>query len=783
VFQELGAMHLRFRLLALASLVALLVAAPPSARAGKVVLKSGFEIPGLPVNVPGLTKQNAAANLGQNVPQTPYYMVDDGIRRYFVHRQNLQPGAAGVDASDDSSKYPRFKLEPLKKRQDAVPTWIGRYIETTPWDAHGRCTVTLATPQGPDPVQLAITRLDPRYLTVASTSHEWDFGMHLSLIPAERLREIIHSAIDPRDPDQRMAVVQFFLFAEGQIGSAQAELEGIRQDFPELAARVEELKQAILEQYGRRAIAEILHRRTVGQHRLARFLAQRTLQENLQGDTLREAQLVLDEYATAEQQMEQARGLLGSLQSELSPEDAARVSAVRSTVELELNFDTLPRLSPFLTNAADPALTAAEKLALAYSAWIVGESYADTSLSTALALWDARFLVLEHLHPDTDFGGRRLIEERLAKFEGVSVPVVARMVPQLPTPLEFPAAGPQTIELAPPPEGGEAVRYCVQAPPEYNPGRKYPAVVVLRHEGRSIEQTVDMWAGNAERPGIAQRRGYVVIAPDYAPAGVGEYDYGRAAHDAVLRALFDARQRLNIDSDRVFLSGSGMGGDAAFDLGLAYPDLWAGVVPFTGFFQHAARLIEYNAPHLPFYVVGGERDRSTLETNAGGFSHRMEKGWDFIYCEYKQRGNEAYLEELPRIFEWMEIHRRPHVVKDFKHTFVRDFDNRVGWLKSIGLPPAASLPITWGKDKPGRRSFTIEARIPTESTVYVGRQPAKRCIVWLSPEMIDYEQAAKVTVSPKPAFHGFLEPQLSTLLGELRDRGDRQMLYWTRLEF
>ena len=45
--------------------------------------------------------------------------------------------------------------------------------------------------------------------------------------------------------------------------------------------------------------------------------------------------------------------------------------------------------------------------------------------------------------------------------------------------------------------------------------------------------------------------------------------------------LRDACKRFSIDIDRVFLSGHSMGGDAAWDIGLAHPDLWAGVIPIV----------------------------------------------------------------------------------------------------------------------------------------------------------------------------------------------------------
>lgn len=755
------------------------------ATAGKVVLKSGYEIHGVPVQIPGMTSKIARANQGQNVPQTPYWLVDDGVRRYIVHRQNLRPGAEGVSQADETSRYAIFQLKPLKNRKDAIPTQIGGFAEATPWDEFGRCRVTLTTPRGQEHVFLAMTRIEPRYITVESTSHDWSFGVDPAQIPVERLRQIIHSAIDLRNPDDRLAVVKFFLQCE-QLAGARLELESIRADFPELQARVEETQADLLQRYGLQALAEIVRLRSVGQHEFAKFLARRTLQEDLRAGTLQDVQAILDAYTEADREMQTARMSLAALQAELPPEQAERFAVIRSIIERELSYESLPRLTPFLRAIDDASLRPADKLALACSGWLLGPAQSQTRLDESIALWDARFGVQEYLLPESDRGDRQQVVQRLERLEGVSVGVLAQMIPRLPPPIESgagKAALLASFEAPPTLDSTIPARYAVLVPPEYDPARTYPAIVALRGEGRSVEDALGFWGGRVGEPGWAQRQGYIVIAPDYAPAATATYDYGRHAHDVVLRSLADARQRFRIDSDRVFLTGHGMGGDAAFDLALSHPDLWAGVIPFTGRFQHAARLASDNAPELPFYVVAGERDRDTLHINDVPLSARMQRGYDLIYCEYKQRGYEWYPEELPRIFNWMRIHRRTPVLREIKRSIVRDFDNRVAWLKWVDLPEDLSKPIPWGPDQRPPRPKPVAARIPTTQTIFVSPQPGKHTVIWLAPDIVDYDQRVKISINSTRPFNDFPTPDFAALLDDLRERGDRERLYWTKLTF
>jgi pimeloyl-ACP methyl ester carboxylesterase len=756
----------------------------PSARAGKVTLKSGFEITGTPVKVPGLDGRTVGAQQGENVPQVPYWLVDDGMRRYFVHRLNLREGLDGVDPSDDTSGYARFTLKPLIRRRELVPTWIGRFAGSTEWDEFGHRIITLTTPRGPVDISVAITILDPRYIKIESTTHNWDFAIPPNAIPLPLLRQILAKSINPQNPVDRLAVVKFFLQSD-QLAGARDELAAIRRDLPELEARVVELEQLIKDQYGNKALLEIEHRRGAGQHELARQVARRAVREDLSPATIRDAQAILDEYDAAVDKARHALGLLGMLQAELPAEEAQRLTPLRAMIERELTYATLPRLEPFLLAAEDQQLAPQAKLALAYSGWVLGPAQAKTQLAEAIALWDARFLVLQYLHPASDRADREQLLTQLKNLEGISVPVVAQMVPQLPPAVEFSQEPVGTVQSFEVPAGpGETIitRYSVVLPPEYNPARTYPAVVALRAEDRTVEDTLRFWAGTAEQPGAAQRNGYIVIAPDYASPERGDYDYAESAHVIVQRSLCDARRRLSIDSDRVFLSGHGMGGDAAVDLGLAHPDLWAGVIPFTAEIRHAAAFTFRNAPELPWYFVGGERDRDTIKTNATHLVLRMRRGDDVVYCEYKGRGFESYSEELPRIFDWMALYRRQRVDREIDQTVLRGFEDRLGWLKWTEPPATLTRPIAWDGGK-APRSMPVTARLYETGLGLNVRHPGRRTTLWLSPELVSYEQPVKIDVNGAAKFNDYVTPDVGALLDDLRDRGDRQMLYWTRLSF
>ena len=102
-----------------------------------------------------------------------------------------------------------------------------------------------------------------------------------------------------------------------------------------------------------------------------------------------------------------------------------------------------------------------------------------------------------------------------------------------------------------------------------------------------------------------------------------KYGYTVREHALVLGCYRDACRRFAVDTDRVFLSGHSMGGDAAWDIGLAHPDLWAGVIPIVAKSDRFCTFYRKNAKNLPFYFVCGELDGNKMAKNANDLDHYL----------------------------------------------------------------------------------------------------------------------------------------------------------------
>lgn len=753
------------------------------ARGDELLLKNGLRLKGTVLPISGLNAPTIAQNNNTEVPVAMFWMCDDGVRRFFVPRRFAEEMLA-----EDMSRTVTFQLTHQRSGSKGIPVTIGRF-EKTDFDRYGRRTITLRTVRGPEPVQQAITQIRPEYLKVESTSHSWTIGLDLSAIPLETLRQVISqdSDFDPKRPEDRKAVVAFFVQA-GMYQQAREELETMAGEFPELAGWAEETRREVAHLTALQALQEIRRRQEAGQHQFAAEYAAVFPPERVSADVLREAREIAASYARLRQQADAARMQLDLLQAEIDPQQAQRLAPLRAALLTELHPETVPRLEPFLRAETDDSLSPAEKLALAYSAWVLGSADALTRLEETIRLWDARFLLLEYLRAGDNPTRRQMLLDELIRTEGVSLPRVVQMIPRLPPPLASGPAEPGLVQTFDVEDAWQQVRhrYSVVLPPEYSPQHAYPLLVVLHAAGMSPEQALAVWAGDQERLGPAQRFGYVTIAPHYADPQDRSHSYDARSHAAVLDSIHDARRRFRIDSDRVYLTGHGMGGDACFDVAMSHPGVFAGAIPINGVSDRYCMYYRGNAPDLAWYVVGGERDGDerglNLDRNARDLNFMMTRGHNVLYCEYKARGFEMYAEELPRIFQWMAAQRRAPLPRDWDVNILRPSDTSFHWLRVSGLPPRLSEPILWdATPRRAPRPLTIRGKITLANTIHL-EHPGQHSTVWLSPQFVDFDQRIRIHHKGRQSFYDFVTPSLGDLLEDLRVRGDRERLYWAKVE-
>ncbi len=712
-------------------------------------------------------------------------MCDDGLTRTFVPRRRVVAAEKNpVDAGLERIEIPQ-RVPDGGRRVGG----IGAVLAATPFDDYGRRVLSLATATGPLDVVQGITTITPRWIAVEGLVTEQpvriDMRLATSSVSRETLRRIIERQIDPGDIDQRLQFVRLLLQAS-RYREAAAELEQLATDFP-AAANLRDQQRSLATLAAGQLLDEIRLRQRAGQDRLVIQLLESFPVGDGTGELLQAVTEIRDAYRD---RLDRAGRLVALLRQRAAgiTDTREREAAVQLTDEIaaQLTFATLDRLAVFERVAGTGQLTTEQSLALGLSGWLAGADRSQVNLKLALSTARVRRLLRAYLATATATE-RANLRRRLAEEEAFDPPTVAAVATQMLPPLPAPEAdgdGLFMIDVPRPAATGhpsETFRCLVQLPPEYDARRRYPAIVSLHAAWNTPLNQIEWWAGmpdeRGQRSGQAARHGAIVIAPAWADPSQLAYGFTAREHAAVLAALREASRRFAIDSDRVFLSGHSLGGDAAWDIGLAHPDLWAGLVVIAG---SASRYIHHyhsNAEQLPLYLVGGGLDQASFTANEMDLDRYLLKGYDVTYVEYRGRGHEHFSDEIIRIFDWMGRRRRDFFPRSIETVSLRPGDRFFWWIEMESPPPRTMiLPTDWAAGA-AIRPFTLAGKATSSNRVSV-RCGADRVRIWLAPELVDFKRPITVSLGSRQLHRGELTPDIDVLLEDLRTRCDYQHPFW-----
>ncbi|MBT4693581.1 MAG: peptidase [Planctomycetaceae bacterium] len=766
-------------------------------------LKNNVQVEGSPGKIGGIGETPLASNnTGGEVGTKLVHFADDGIRRtFFSEYQVLNFVNSPPENLERISLNQRVAT--IGKRLAAV----GPILNITPLDEFGRRLVSMQSSRGALHIVQGLTEVNPRYATlesvVTNNSIIWKTRIATSSIPTTVLSRVLKNHLDMKNPDDRLKIVRLYMQCE-RYQDAMFELQSAIEQFPELAnlkQQIVQLRQALAE----RLITEIESRQTAGQHaRVYKWLSNFP-SEGVAVETLLRARDLLKDYDDQAAMRNKILLTFDRLLEELEDEPTRQsIEPIREEIRGQLNINTIARLADFNRLADDTDLGPDSKLALAISGWLMGQGDVTENLAVAISLFDVRNEVRNYLQSNNALQ-RLEILERLKALEGSTPANVAKLLAAMKPTLVTEKKGPpeesaeevkakneeqnqpldplhHVFEITGP--GGAPFLFHVQLPPDYDPYRKYPCIVSLHGAGGTPAKQIDWWAGTYNkqtdlRLGQASRHGYIVIAPAWTKPYQNKYEYSAQEHGKVLYALKNSFKRFSIDTDRVFLSGHSIGGDAVWDIALAHPDLWAGVLPIAATAGKYVGRYWQNAKHISFYFVGGEMDGNRVAQNMQDFNRYLTKfGFDTMIVEYKGRGHDHFQDDIHFMFDWMRAHRRNFSPQTIKCTTMRPWDNFFWWVELEGMPSTfITLPLQWPRK--AARDALLEAEIGINNRIRV-KSPAKSITVYLNPDIVDFQENVSLNLSGKTQNEPIV-PNLEDMLEDVRTRGDRLNPFWAKV--
>ena len=781
---------------------------------GYIIFKDGFSIHGRVIQQkqPEFDPVSGAAFF---IPSpNGFTFIDDEVRRnYFPPGQiadtvRLKPG----ELQKDQIMLTRNQIG--LKKPVLLPKW--RFETMPPFDKMWEREVKVSTVTGLFPMHQRIVQLSPQRMRIRSKTHEWELNFLTSEIPGDELDKLLidygetNGAFAKYTKEDKDYIRANFYQQMGRLDDAERIAKEVLEKAPENKDKIEGFLDLISKERAKKFAAEFEPLAAAKQHRtLIDRLAVYDKDEKLAARMSQKVRLLVQElknkYESDDEKLVKIREMFKYMMSR-KPEPRGFWLNVGDTILKELNYDTLGRLDTFVTFAEQyrrdvdqgrtPTLRAEYVLALAVNGWHLGNIAAEPDVKLAQNLWKGRQLMPEFMKADT-VGQRKLLVDNWIKETNLPIDVVARMLQNLPPPnaIEKWTDDVMTFDLDLP--DAPAGSYLVQLPPDYNHQRPHP-VLMLIHGREEPETLLKRWSA------LAAQNGFILVAPLWKKTSPTGYQFTDREHAYFMNCLKDIKRRLQVDTDRVFLFGWAQGAEIAWDIGLSHPDQFAGVLPMCGVPQIYAKSYWQNAQNVGFYIVDGDKSGNGPAVTRGIFKEWIRCNYNGYYLEYKGRANELFIGEFEPMMDWMSRKKRQYpnrhlgnystsgaIAEEFRS--FRQSDNRFYWLSSDEINPNNLQDYAnWVKFRPPamfQGTITVineadakgNARIWTQ--IAIRTQGLKQVTVWLSPQMIDFSRPVQMRVNGALAGpQRVIVPSVSTMLEEYFQNGDRQRLYYAKLE-
>lgn len=745
---------------------------------------------------------------------TRVYYVLDGARRIVL------PEPVSSDQGVPTPPEDVFELRQQVVRADRSSIRsVGSVLRRMPFNEFGRRQIYVDTNKGPVWLLEGITELAPKYARVQGIEMDgqglfefpFDYRISTTTIPGDLLVQLLRNATaDLNDYHQRLSIVQFLYTAE-RYRDALRELRRLLTDFPDLPDLQKEnalkFKESLTTEAARLVLNELEMRIEAGQFQLVREQLKNfdptdvTPETVAQADAQRRQLESLIQSASTFKQKIQGDFDAYLAEANLDEELKTTLDEMRQEILNNLNPHNVNRLSTYGLRSNDAESTPEKRLSFLISGWLLGAADAIDNIQITFSMVPARELLIQYLNSTSDIE-RAEILDRLRALEGGAVRYLAPMARQLLPWKKPPAPEPQSVgffrlqlmDLPGQPE------FLVQLPPEYDPYKKYPCVLSACDIGQSPEREIEWWDATLNpatglRTGNASRHGYITIAPDWRKPLEYSYDYGPHAANVMLSSLREACRMFSIDSDRVFLSGHGVGGEVAWDIGLAHPDTWAGVVPISAVADRYITFYKENPVYnLPFYFVLGENHIPPMRATIGNMDKREDvfkhmarsTNFNFIVVIYRGRRSEHFYEEILSIFKWMRTQRRKFYLPErkFRVASMRPWDNYFWFFEADDLPRVVLPPEWFLADDKGATQIEGEIKQTSDGNTNIQVSGGGTAATfWLSPQWSDLDKEILINWKGIKTFRGSVQPSRRVLLEDLRRRSDTNNPFWAKVRW
>ncbi|MGD0773539.1 MAG: alpha/beta hydrolase-fold protein [Candidatus Solibacter sp.] len=267
--------------------------------------------------------------------------------------------------------------------------------------------------------------------------------------------------------------------------------------------------------------------------------------------------------------------------------------------------------------------------------------------------------------------------------------------------------------------------YALYVPKSYDPARRYALVMSLHEEDSNHVANLRQVLGMAARGETGPRAlgtGAAPRAVDYlvaCPLARGTMGYQGIAEQDVYDVLADVKRRYAVDDDRVYLTGSSMGGGGALWLALTRPDVWAAVAPVCADVFPGTVELAPNALHVPMRFFHGDADPAVGVESSRQWQRRLlalESPVEYIEYPGVRHNAWDFAYRNAAIFDWFGQFRR-NANPDRVRLVTRDLRHAAAyWVRIDALAPGVLASLDAVRSTGGVRVETRDVDAFTLST-------------------------------------------------------------------
>ena len=772
-----------------------------------ITMKSTLQYIGEFANIAAISEQ-----VGDTMPTAikRIVLINDGLTRTFVNRQRIGGPVTNFEQTEFSKD--------IWQRVFNGPEGAFAFAGASPFTEEGHRILTVHKNKfGLTQFVQGITKITPRYVEVealvggaAAAPKSWNMSLAIGTVPSPVLRSVLENSIEDRKRlTPYLDIVDFFIQAR-RYQEADNQLRRIQILFPDEKDRVQENRVRVRQEFAKQQLDEIKLLLESGQTKLAQLWMKFINRDGVEGETLADLDFQMEAIQKQQNQTTKVKQLLKEQldrfqnlpDGQLSEVQTKMLQRFESEIDSDLDDSNVLRLDSFERLWQDESQTDRQAVALAISGWVLGSNNAIDNWAIAQSLFEVRDLVRTYLLSDETIQRETILNE-LEKFESAAPGYIASMMAQMKplkhdligdydgrTPIQFEVM----VEGTKANPGATAYRCLAHLPNEYSPYRRYRLLMAL--PGASpVEDHLTHFCGSFNEGlgvlhGPASRNGTIVVAVDWQKENQRKAEYSAREHKIIMRALRETMRRFSVDSDQVFLQGHGIGADVAYDVGLAHPEHWAGIigVSATGIQKYPLIYSDNKANSLAVYAVVG--------TKYIGGIRNCKKAWnnwlttnqrnDCTVVQYNGRLDERFAENVPEMFKWMRVQRRRYpggAGFEFECKSIRPWDNYFWFVELHGFPEKnTTWPHLFNPKRIRALKITGELR-PANSNFFVvtPETAGTGMTLWLSPDFFDFSREITINGRGKN-FQGSVRPSRKILLEDARQRLDLKRPYWAKVD-